>query len=127
MKTKGKVERMIVNYMVKKDRRYKHDLKPETAKTDSLASNHAVSNNCDKSVAFSSVRRALGTLREKGLIKKVWNQRKRKSWRNWIYAGWKLTEEGIKEAKELRKAYREEAIDLLKKYGKLFKASKLSS
>jgi len=126
MNTKGWIERVILQRLTIKDGRQKHGYKSKNLYTSSLfGAYHILKYNepykdGPPNSTKTNVRRALSSLKRKGLIEKYTNPSKDKySDRSyWQSATWDITPKGFEEVKMLNQKFLDDYKKLRKKYGK---------
>ena len=116
--------RLILQNLVKPDKRRKFNYKNRSIDTKYFIN---VYNNLEKRCfdnpsdgSKANVRRALSSLKRKGLIKKYRNPSKRARSSYWDSAYWECTEDGLKEVKQLNENFQKDYLSLRKKYGKQY-------
>lgn len=131
------IERVIIQQLAYRDRRYKHNYRSLQESTaglvidcgylENMASGEDITVSVGESAGIEErlepdVRDALGTLREQNLITKVGEQPKGGPFSEedlGSTALWELTDESLKEANELNEAYSREMDDFEKQYSDL--------
>lgn len=113
-RTKGWLERTIINSLWTEDGRYKHGVASKLVSTPELVEYHEGITGSEETTAKASVNRTLSSLQEKGLVKK---HLKANSNSNGGPAVWMITEEGIEESFELRSMFQEKVQELNEKFG----------
>lgn len=107
MKTNGYAERAILNRLAKHTANsVRHGMETRTEILAQNVQSHS-KDGIDENTARATTRRALGRLREKGLVEEYESEAKRRQ------KMWAVTEAGVDEAREIREAFEEQR----RKYG----------